>query len=261
MITPAGTTHLDLTGRLILVTGGLGALGQGIVTRLREHGAQLVVNDVLDADDAADRLPFDENLIYVRGDAADPDEPGLILDHCITTFGRSPDTLCLHAGVVESAPILDYTRDQIDRVLRNNVIAAFMLAQEQARRWIAAGEPGLLLFTTSWVQDVPWPGIAAYSASKAALRSLARTFARELAEHHIRSNVIAPGIVAAGMAKQQWDAEPAYQARARRAIPMGALQSVDSVADTILLAVSDLAAYMNGTTLLADGGASLYPMD
>ena len=111
------------------------------------------------------------------------------------------------------------------------------------------------------VQDVPWPGIAAYSASKAALRSLARTFARELAEHHIRSNVIAPGIVAAGMAKRQWDAEPAYQARARRAIPMGALQSVDSVADTVLLAVSDLAAYMNGATLLADGGASLYPMD
>jgi NAD(P)-dependent dehydrogenase (short-subunit alcohol dehydrogenase family) len=63
------------------------------------------------------------------------------------------------------------------------------------------------------------------------------------------------------MAQRQWDTEPDYQARARRAVPLGSLQSPDSVADTVLFAVSDLAGYMTGTTLLADGGASLYPMD
>jgi NAD(P)-dependent dehydrogenase (short-subunit alcohol dehydrogenase family) len=261
MTAPNRTAALDLSSRVILVTGGLGALGQVIVVRLRAHGARVAANDVLDQNTAAQRLPLGDAVVYVRGDAADPGEPARILDRCEAHFGRLPDTVCLHAGVVESAPILEYTREQIDRVLRDNVIAAFSLAQEQARRWVAAREPGLLLFTTSWVHDVPWPGIGAYGASKAALRSLARTFARELAGHHIRANLIAPGIVAAGMAQRQWDTEPDYQARARRAVPLGSLQSPDSVADTVLFAVSDLAGYMTGTTLLADGGASLYPMD
>lgn len=252
---------LDLTGRLILVTGGAGALGQAIVGRLRAYGAAVAVNDRIDADLAARRITFDDRVAYVPGDAGEPGVAAALLDQVRDRFGGLPDTVCCHAGVVESAPILDFKLESARRVLHDNLLPAFALAQESARRWVAAGRPGLLLFTSSWVQDVPWPGIAPYSAAKAALRSLARSFARELAPHGIRANVIAPGIVAAGMAKQQWDSEPDFRQRARRAIPLGSLQSPDSVADTVLYAVSDLASYMTGATILVDGGASLYPMD
>lgn len=144
---------------------------------------------------------------------------------------------------------------------RANVLSAFALAQAASRRWVDAGTPGCLVFTSSWVQSVPWPGIAAYSSSKAALTAMARTFARELAPHGIRANVVAPGIVGAGMALKQWNEEPDYRARTGRAIPLGHLQTPQSVAEAIAFLVSDRASYMTGSTLLVDGGASLYPLD
>lgn len=108
---------------------------------------------------------------------------------------------------------------------------------------------------------MPWPGIAPYGASKAALRSLTRSFARELAPHGIRANALAPGIVAAGLALHQWDTDPDYRRRASKAIPLRHLQPPQSVADAFLFLASPMSAYMTGSTLLVDGGCSLYPMD
>ncbi|MEP7358204.1 MAG: SDR family oxidoreductase, partial [Anaerolineales bacterium] len=120
---------------------------------------------------------------------------------------------------------------------------------------------GHLIFTTSWVQDVPWPEITPYSSSKAAMRALMRGFARELAPHNIRANAIAPGIVAAGLAQRQWDTDPSYRARAQKAIPLGFMQPPESVANAFLFLCSGMASYMTGSVLLVDGGCSLYPMD
>jgi NAD(P)-dependent dehydrogenase (short-subunit alcohol dehydrogenase family) len=63
------------------------------------------------------------------------------------------------------------------------------------------------------------------------------------------------------MAKKQWDTEPDYRRRATRAIPLGSLQTPQSVADALIFLCSPMSAYMTGSTLLIDGGASLYPMD
>ena len=68
---------------------------------------------------------------------------------------------------------------------------------------VERGTQGRILFTGSWVQEIPWPEISAYSTSKLGVRMLARLMARELATYGIRVNVIAPGIVYAGLAKHQ----------------------------------------------------------
>jgi len=111
------------------------------------------------------------------------------------------------------------------------------------------------------VQDVPWPEITPYNMSKSALKTMMRGFARELADKGIRANAIAPGIVGVGMAKRQWDTDPGYKARASKAIPLGFMQPTESVADAFVFLCSDMASYMTGSTLLIDGGCSLYPMD
>jgi NAD(P)-dependent dehydrogenase (short-subunit alcohol dehydrogenase family) len=93
------------------------------------------------------------------------------------------------------------------------------------------------------------------------MKQLMRSFARELAPRKIRANAIAPGIVGAGMARRQWDADAEYRVRAQKAIPLGELQSPESVADAFLFLSSAAAGYMTGSVLLVDGGCSLYPMD
>jgi NAD(P)-dependent dehydrogenase (short-subunit alcohol dehydrogenase family) len=82
----------------------------------------------------------------------------------------------------------------------------------------------------------------------------------ELAAKGLRVNAIAPGIVGVGMAKRQGDTEPDYRRRAERAIPLGHMQPPESVADASVFLCSDASDYMPGTTLLVDGGCSLYPM-
>ena len=245
----------SLNGRRVLVTGGLGALGQEIVAVLGDAGSRVAVNDIVD-EPAPDALTGNG---YVVGDATN--NAAAVVDHAVTVLGALPDVVCCHAGVVRSAPILEYSLEDLEYAWRVNVLAAFALAQAVSRSWVRAQLSGHLIFTGSWVQDVPWPGIAAYSSSKAALRATAKSFARELAPHGIRANVVAPGIVAAGMARRQWETEPDYRRRAGRAIPLGALQPARSVADMVAFLCSDRAGYATGATFLVDGGASLYPLD
>jgi NAD(P)-dependent dehydrogenase (short-subunit alcohol dehydrogenase family) len=169
--------------------------------------------------------------------------------------------VCCHAGVVDAFPVEQYPLDKFDALMEVNLRSAFVVAQVATRRWLAQGIKGHLIFTTSWVQDVPWPEITPYNASKAAMKALMRGFARELAPKGIRANAIAPGIVAVGMAKHQWDTDPGYRARAQKAIPLGFMQPPETVAHTFLFLCSEMANYMTGAVLLVDGGCSLYPLD
>lgn len=247
---------LDLTGQLILISGGAGALGATITATLLAHHARVVV-----ADPAADPDTSSSDRLALRADCSRPDDVDQVLTACQDHFHQLPTTVALHAGMVAAHPVQDYPLAEFDTLINTNLRAGFVLAQAATQRWIHHGVPGSLIFTTSWVQDVPWPGIAPYSASKAALRALTRSFARELAPHRIRANALAPGIVAAGLAQHQWDTDPDYRQRASKAIPLRHLQPPQSVADAFLFLASPLSSYMTGSTLLVDGGCSLYPMD
>jgi NAD(P)-dependent dehydrogenase (short-subunit alcohol dehydrogenase family) len=253
-----------LAGQHVCITGGAGAIGVGVVAALSAHGAVVSVNDIVSEADAAARFAAAHidpaRVVYVQADTTTKAAADAFLDAAIGRFGPV-HTALLHAGMVLSAPILDYTPEAWDRLMDLNLKAAFLLGQSAARHMIAAGTHGLLLFTTSWVAETPWPEIGIYNTSKAGMNQLMRSFARELAPHGIRANAVAPGIVGVGMAKRQWDTEPAYRARAEKAIPLGYMQPLESVADAFVFACSAAARYMTGTVLLVDGGCSLYPMD
>lgn len=255
---------LDLSDKTVLVTGGVGAIGRVVVQTLAEHGATVAVNDVVSEADAAEILGNVDSgngqIAYFRADNREPEQVEQMLDQ-VTERMTMPDVVCCHAGIVHSDPITQYPLERFDSLMDINLRAAFVVAQAAAKRWIEHHQKGLLIFTTSWVQDVPWPEITPYNVSKSGLRTLMRGFARELAPHGIRANAIAPGIVGVGMAKRQWDTEPQYRARAEKAIPLGEMQAPESVAHGFLVLCSPLAAYMTGSVLLMDGGCSLYPMD
>jgi NAD(P)-dependent dehydrogenase (short-subunit alcohol dehydrogenase family) len=251
-----------LAGQHIVISGGAGAIGAAVVQALTEHGAVMTVNDILSADAAAERLAECDpaKIHYVQGDLTRKQDAEQFIIAAHNHFGAVHTVLC-HAGMVLAAPLLEYAEATWDQLMNLNVKAAFLLAQAGANAMLADGIRGHLIFTTSWVANVPWPSIGPYNASKAAMNQLMRSFARELADKGIRANCVAPGIVGAGMALKQWNTEPDYRRRAEKAIPLGELQSLESVADAFLFLCSPAARYMTGSVLLVDGGCSLYPMD
>lgn len=254
---------LDLSNQIVLITGGAGAIGRVVTRELATHGAHVIVNDIVEPAVAQEALtaaavPLD-HVTYHQADVTEPAVVEQLLDEITAQIGL-PTTVCCHAGMVEAHPIDQYPIEVFDKLMNLNLRSAFLLARATSQRWIAAEQPGHLIFTASWVQDVPWPEITPYNTSKAGMKAMARGFARELAPR-IRANVVAPGIVGVGMAKRQWDTEPEYRARASKAIPLGEMQSPESVAHAFLFLCSPMASYMTGSVLLVDGGCSLYPMD
>ena len=253
-----------LAGRHIVISGGCGAIGLGIVKKLMAHGAHLTVNDILSDQQATDRLRQNDidisKINYVKADLTDTDETDMLVTTARERLGPIHVALC-HIGMVIPKPLLAYKAEEWDETMAVNVRTAFLLGSAASRSMLEDSIKGHLIFTTSWVADVPWPEIGPYNASKAAMKQLMRSFARELADQGIRANAVAPGIVSVGLAKQQWDTDPTYRARAQKAIPLGVMQPLDSVADAFLFLCSTAADYMTGTVLLVDGGCSLYPMD
>ena len=255
---------LDLTGKTILITGGCGAIGRIVVRVLAEHGARVAVNDIVPEDEATQVLAAagatGPNVAYFRADATQQQSVDALFKEVRDTW-EFPNVVCCHAGMIESYPVEHYPLEEFDKLLNLNLRSAYIVAQTAARSWIENNIAGHLIFTTSWVQDVPWPEITPYAISKSGMKAMMRGFARELSTKNIRANAIAPGIVAVGLAKRQWDTDPSYRARASKAIPLGFMQPPESVAHGFLFLCSDMANYMTGSVLLIDGGCSLYPMD
>ncbi len=260
-----GTFSKDcLNGRRVLITGGLGAIGRVVVERLLEVSATVAVNDILEEAKAAEFIRnagwAADRCLYFKADVTQPDDARALVERAVSAVGGLDIAIC-HAGMVQSGPILDYSVGDWDRILNLNLKGAFLVAQAAARVMVAAGTTGKIIFTSSWVQDVPWPEITPYNVSKSGLKMLMRGMARELAPKGIRVNSVAPGIVGVGMARRQWDTEPDYRRRAQKAIPLGVLQTPESVADAMIFLCSEASDYMTGASLLVDGGCSLYPMD
>lgn len=248
-------SDLDLRHELVVISGGAGALGRDICARLAGRGATVVSVDLAPGEQPS--AASTERITHIQADVSAIDDVEHVFQEVETRYGRAATTVCCHAGIVGSHPILDYPLESFDELFRVNVRGAFVFAQVAARRWKTIGSRGHLIFTSSWVQDHPWPHIAPYSASKAALFSLMRSFANELAPYGIRANAVLPGIVSTGMARRQWDEDPDYRRRAERTIALGELQSPSSVADAFLFLCSDMASYMTGSALLVDGGCTI----
>jgi NAD(P)-dependent dehydrogenase (short-subunit alcohol dehydrogenase family) len=246
--------HLD--GRGIAITGGAGDIGAAMGAELTRLGATVTLIDrktPAEAEPWLERAREHGDVAYVQADVRDREA----IDAALSAI-EPLDVAIGNAAVGHGIPFLEITPRQWQEHLDVNLTGCFNLGQSAARLMVEREHPGRIIFTGSWVQEVPWPEIAAYSATKAGVRMLARSMARELAPHKILVNVIAPGIVNAGLARHQLETEPQYARRVRHVIPLGELQTTAQVARATAFLCSDAADYMTGSVLLVDGGCSLF---
>ena len=251
----------NLSNLRVAVTGALGGIGIPTLKHLQSVGAQLVAIDLLDSESAQKILT--ENGISVDSYHQVDITDSAAIENLLQSLKSSavPDALVSLAGIVRVGAIHEQSGDSIREVFEVNVIGQTLIAQAFIKHWLVTNSSGNIIFTSSWIDHVPWPSVTPYAASKAAIVAISRGIARELATKKIRSNIISPGIVNIGMAAKQWREEPDYRKRAQRAIPLGSLQEPLSVAHGIEFLLSEKSSYMTGSNLLIDGGASLYPLD
>ena len=246
----------DITGNVILVTGGGAGIGKGIVMGLAGAGARVVAWDVDDiglADTAAEAKDSGFAVATARVDVTDAAAVQAATDAIVAEFGRL-NAVFINAGVSGKAgPAIDMDLDNWRKVHAVNLDGAFITAQAAAWHMRAAGR-GKIIFTASvWGLRGTRPAqVAAYMSSKGAIVSLTRQLALELAPHNINVNGIAPAGFLTGLGAGELD--PSFGEWLVGKIAMGRMVEPSEMAGPAQFLASRASDWVTGTTLPVDGG-------
>jgi NAD(P)-dependent dehydrogenase (short-subunit alcohol dehydrogenase family) len=238
--------------KVALVTGANTGIGLAIAQRLLADGYAL---GYATADtEERHKGPFDdlvgehgkERLHWVHGDLADPVVPERLVSGVVDALGRI-DVLVNNAGLSTAKPFFELTVDDFDLTFDVDVRASFLLAQHAAVHMRDQGGGGSIVNITSVHEHIPRANFAVYASAKAALGMLSRALALELAQHNIRVNSVAPGVIATPRNKA--DAEELDPE-----VPLGRPGTPEEVAALVSWLCTDGAAYVTGSSYVMDGG-------
>jgi 3-oxoacyl-[acyl-carrier protein] reductase len=249
----------DLAGKTALVTGGSRGIGRAIVETLAAAGADVAFGYRENAEAANDVKTRAEALgarcITLPADLASDEAPAELVEQTMAHFGRL-DILVANAASWQPIPFLDTPVTVFDHTLAVNTRATFLLMQQAARKMVDGGRGGRIVVLTSRAARRPRPGTAAYSASKAAVITLAHSAAIELAEFGITVNEVAPGPNETEM-NTELRADPVLRQGLLDFILLKRFGQPEDVAAAVRFLVSDDASYITGCTLPVDGGGSI----
>jgi 3alpha(or 20beta)-hydroxysteroid dehydrogenase len=250
VVVPASEKQGQLQGRTVIVTGGARGIGGAISELFVSEGASVVIADLL-VDDGT------KLAASIEHDVTDESSWQRTIDHCVATFG-APNILVNNAGVMiygefENASVADF-----HRAYSVNQLGPFLGIRSVIAPMRANGG-GSIVTLSSVAGYSGSPGMAAYSASKAANIALVRTAAMELGTYGIRVNSIAPGGIDTPMQRGPLfdgiDLDAVYGR-----LPIGRIGRAGEVAAMALFLASDASSYVTGAQFLVDGGMSAGPL-
>ncbi|NLI26372.1 MAG: SDR family oxidoreductase [Acetobacter sp.] len=243
-----------LGGKTALVTGGSSGIGLASARKLLEQGARVAITgrsqDKLDkavADLGGDRvLPLQCDV----GSNEDLERAA----KCLKQEYGALDILFANAGLAYGTPLGSTDETAYNRMMDVNVKGIFFTVQTFLP---LIREGSSIVLNTSWLNQVGTPGRAILSASKAAVRSFARTMSAELLDRKIRVNAVSPGSIETPIhrsANQTEEAFRAYSERVGAQVPIGRMGRPDEIAAAVLFLASDASSYMLGAEIVVDGG-------
>jgi NAD(P)-dependent dehydrogenase (short-subunit alcohol dehydrogenase family) len=244
---------MKLTNKVALITGGTSGIGLETAKLFRDEGAQVIVTGLNPArlKDAARELGPD--VIVLQADLRKPGD----IDKAIGKIREKVthlDILFANAGMGKAAPLEAVTEEEIDDQFSTNFKGIFFTTQKAAP---LLRQGSSVVLTTSFLNEVGAPGLSILSASKAAIRSLARSLGAELAPRGIRVNAVSPGPVSTpfhgklGLPENQLQ-EVATSIAAQ--VPLRRFGEAGEIAKAVLFLASDDSSYMTGSEVVVDGG-------
>jgi glucose 1-dehydrogenase len=261
-------THQPLREQKALVTGASSGIGKGIALALAHAGASVAVNFVGNASSAEEMVQEIRReggtAIAVEADVSREDRVSAMFNQVIDTFG-TVDILVNNAGIQRDARLVDMTLDQWNAVLGVNLTGYFLCARAAVREFLRRGvvgsvskSAGKIICISSVHEIIPWAGHANYAASKGGIMMFMKTIAQELAPQHIRVNSIAPGAIKTPINRSAWST-PEAERRLLKLIPSGRVGMPEDIAGAAVWLASDASEYVQGQTIVVDGGMTLYP--
>lgn len=247
-----------LASKIAVVTGAARGIGQAIANRFAREGAAVVIADI-DVEAAKNASEYIESTggraLPVETDVSDGASVDHLIELTVRKFGGI-DIFVNNAGIIVFGTLLECRPKDWDRMIAVDLKGAFLCAQAGARQMISQGRGGRLIHIGSTASLLPAPQQAAYSVAKCGLAMLSRAAALEFAVHRITSNLVCPHGAVTDINRDLLS-QPGLMARLESRIPAGRLSTVEEIAAVVAFLASDEAAYMTGTELTHDGGASI----
>ncbi len=242
-----------LEGKIALITGGNSGIGLATAKEFVNEGAYVFITGRREAELAAAAKKIGKNVTAVQGDVSNLGD----LDRLFTQIKREKgklDIVFANAGVAKYAPFGKITEEFYDSIFNINVKGLLFTVQKALP---SLSDGASVILNASVVGSKGLPANSVYSATKAAVRSFARTWTTDLKERGIRVNAVSPGAIETPGLNDLLASGETGQERKRmisNTVPLGRLGTPDEIAKAVVFLASDDSSYVTGTELFVDGG-------
>ena len=246
-----------LQGQRVLITGASRGIGRATAIECARHGADVALNVFNDDEATASLVREIESLgrkaVAFDGDVADAKSAPAFVAAAVEGLG-GVDAMVSNAGVCPFHSFLDMPGDVLRRTVDVNLMGAYYMCQAAANQMVRQGKGGSLIAISSISALVGGEMQTHYTPTKAGVHSLMQSTAIALGRHGIRCNSVMPGTIATDINKDDL-ADPKKREYMESRIPLGRLGAPSDIAKVVVFLASDLASYVTGASVLADGGA------
>jgi len=250
------TPTKKLTDKVAIITGGNSGIGLATATRFVAEGARVFITGRRQAELDAAVKQIGGNAVGIQGDISRMADLDRLFATVKEQAGRI-DVLFANAGLGEFVPMGQITETHFDKTFGINVKGTLFTVQKALP---LMPEGAAIVINGSIVTIKGFPAFGVYAASKAALRSFARTWAVDLKDRKIRVNVVSPGTIITPGYKNELvmtdEQIEQFKAQAAASTPMGRVGTPDEIAKAVVFLASDDSSYVNGIELFVDGGAA-----